>query len=100
MAGMAELAASRWEDQIEKWPAEFAFIRDYARMYFTAVCRQYSPSSKNWISVQPPETIVLESRLQSTPPMLGRTACPVDGHMLATDPFSICKLKQGRSQPW
>ena len=71
VSGLATLASSRWQSAVATWPAEFVFWRDYARKYFTALCRQYSPSVKQWSAVAPPDVAMVEELLQSAPPMLG-----------------------------
>ena len=55
VSGLAMLASGRWQPLVAAWPAEFTFWRDYARKYFAALCRQYSPRVKQWSVVEPPD---------------------------------------------
>ncbi len=71
ISGLVTLASRRWQPLVVDWPAEFAFWRDYARKYFGALCRQYSPSSKQWSAITPPNVTLVEEWLQSAPPMPG-----------------------------
>ncbi|TVQ00031.1 MAG: DEAD/DEAH box helicase [Planctomycetaceae bacterium] len=71
VSGLVMLASSRWQSLVAAWPAEFPYFRDYARQYFTALCRQYSPSVKKWSAIAPPDQATAEELLQSAPPMLG-----------------------------
>ncbi len=71
ISGLVTLASRRWQPLVVGWPAEFTFWRDYARKYFGALCRQYSPSSKQWSAITPPNVTLVEEWLQSAPPMPG-----------------------------
>ncbi|MFN6305194.1 MAG: DEAD/DEAH box helicase [Planctomycetota bacterium] len=69
--GLVHLASSRWQLTVKDWPAEFNFWRDFSRYYFSALCRQYSSTSKQWSPIDPPDATTLQEWLQLAPPMQG-----------------------------
>ena len=71
ISGVVTLASHVWQPYVANWPAEFSFWRDFTRKYFAELCRQYSPSLKQWAAVAPPDTTLVEEWLQSAPPMPG-----------------------------
>jgi len=69
--GLVRVASSSWQASIINWPAEFSFWRNFARNYFSALCRQYSSNSKQWSAIGPPDTTTAEEWFQLAPPMPG-----------------------------